>query len=201
MIQAMNLMPDSLHVRLKLAGPFIPPSLQEEVRRLPGWERVDKLGVLEMSAVMDLLSQVRAGLVLIHHPLTRFKPGLPVKMFEYMAMGLPVIASDCPPWREIIEGAGCGLLVDPAKPQVIAEAIEYVLSHPDEAENMGRRGRQAIENQYNWETEKHKLLQLYASLLKPGDRRAHARRGQAEDVSTVRDMTALQTQHKCERHP
>ena len=196
MIEAMNLLPEELHAKLKLAGPFFPPRLQDEVRRIPGWKRVDALGVLELPAVMNLLSRVRAGLVLIHHPLSRFQAGQPVKMFEYMAMGLPVIASDCPQWREIIEGFGCGLLVDPAKPQAIAEAIEYVLSRPEEAESMGRRGRQAVESAFNWEAEQHKLLQLYANLLKPGNIPAHSRPEQVEDASTARDMTTFQTQHK-----
>ena len=167
MVKAMSLLPDELNIRLKLAGPFIPERLREEVCRMEGWNRVDMLGVLERRAVMLLLSQVKAGLVLIHHPFTRFKPGSPIKMFEYMAMGIPVIASDCPQWREIIGGASCGLLVDPRKSQSIAEAIQYIISSPEQAEAMGRRGRQAVEELYNWEAERTKLLHLYTSLLEP----------------------------------
>jgi glycosyltransferase involved in cell wall biosynthesis len=86
-------------------------------------------------------------------------------LFEYMAAGLPVIASNFPLWKEIVTGIGCGVLVDPLKPTEIADAIEYLLTHPAEAEQMGIRGREAVERKFNWECEQHKLLQFYESLL------------------------------------
>ena len=104
------------------------------------------------------------GLVVLH-PTRNYLDALPVKMFEYMAAGLPVIASDFPLWRKIIDGAGCGLLVDPLDPQAIAEAIDWVLAHPEEAEAMGRRGREAVEAIYNWERESETLVNLYKQFL------------------------------------
>jgi hypothetical protein len=86
-------------------------------------------------------------------------------MFEYMAAGLPVIASDFPLWREIVDGAGCGLLVDPMDPRAIAEAMQWIIDHPEEAAEMGRRGRAAVEHTYNWEAESTKLVELYRRLL------------------------------------
>src|SRR5207249_5036197 len=107
-----------------------------------------------------VLEHVRAGLVVLP-PLPRFQVSYPVKMFEYMAAGIPVIASDFPLWREIIGGVNCGLLVDPLDPQSISDAIQYVLTHSEEAEAMGRRGRAAAREFYNWQTEERNLLQLY----------------------------------------
>ena len=88
-----------------------------------------------------------------------------MKLFEYMSTCLPVIASDLPLLREIVNGTGCGLLVDPLDPQAIAEAIEYMLTHPEEAATMGRRGREAVESHYDWSFEEKKLLALYADHL------------------------------------
>lgn len=83
------------------------------------------------------------------------------KLFEYMASGLPVIVSDTPGWRWLTDELRCGLAVDPLDPGSIAAAIEYLLSHPDEAEEMGRRGRQAVQDRFNWEAEAGNLIGLY----------------------------------------
>jgi glycosyltransferase involved in cell wall biosynthesis len=83
-----------------------------------------------------------------------------------MAAGLPIIASNFPLWREIIEEIGCGLLVNPLKPQEIAQAIQYLLENPEVAETMGKRGQEAVRNQYNWERESQNLLNLYQQMEK-----------------------------------
>ena len=88
------------------------------------------------------------------------------KLFEYMAAGLPVVASNFPLWKEIVEGNRCGITVDPLDPKAIAQAIEYLLTHPEEARQMGENGRRAVVEKYNWEQEKEKLLNLYEELLK-----------------------------------
>jgi glycosyltransferase involved in cell wall biosynthesis len=89
---------------------------------------------------------------------------LPVKMFEYMAAGIPVIASNFPLWQEIFSTSECGICVNPLDPKAIGEAIQYLMDHPDEAEQMGRNGRKAVEEKYNWVIEEKKLLDLYAGL-------------------------------------
>jgi len=70
-----------------------------------------------------------------------------------------------------VDGAGCGLLVNPLSPQAIADAVRWLLEHPGEAEAMGRRGRDAVLSRYNWGLEKTKMLQLYDDLLAPTRRR------------------------------
>ena len=91
--------------------------------------------------------------------------GQPVKLFEYMAAGLPVIASDFPQWRPFIDG--CGLAVSPKDPSAIAEAISFLLSHPEQSEKMGLNGRMRVQEMYNWHSEERSLLELYEKLLCP----------------------------------
>jgi glycosyltransferase involved in cell wall biosynthesis len=84
-----------------------------------------------------------------------------------MCAGIPVIASDFPLWRDIIAGNDCGLLVDPMDPKAIAEAIDYLVTHPQEAQRMGANGRRAVDERYNWAVEERKLLVFYERVLGP----------------------------------
>ncbi|HEV3262040.1 MAG TPA: glycosyltransferase family 4 protein [Gemmataceae bacterium] len=163
MVQAMSLLPAQLQAKLVLVGDFLPPELKAEAERLPGWDRVEALSWQPRDAVVQQLLDAKVALVLIH-PERDHLDALPNKLFEYMAAGLPVVASDFPLWRRIIEGAGCGLVVDPLDTRAIAGAVRYLLEHPEEAEAMGKRGRQAVLAEYNWETEARKLLGLYREL-------------------------------------
>lgn len=150
-------------ILIRLAGTFQPRSLRSEIEALAGWQRVDFLGWVDRVQVAEILSNALAGLVLFL-PAPNHTDAYPNKMFEYMSASLPVIVSDFPLWRHIVESAGCGLLVDPKKPRAIADAMLWILEHPDEAEAMGRRGREAVEKHYNWDSEVDKLVTLYKKL-------------------------------------
>jgi glycosyltransferase involved in cell wall biosynthesis len=163
-LQALALLPSATPAQMMLAGLFSPNGLLTELERLPGWVRVQYLGVLDRPSVRSLLSRVRLGLLVLQ-PEPNFVNARPIKLFEYMAAGIPVIASDFPLWRRIIGEAGCGLLVDPQDPRAIARAMEYLLSHDAEAEAMGRRGRKAACELYNWNSEERVLLKFYSELL------------------------------------
>ena len=165
MVETLNHIRREKNTRLLFAGTFQPVSLQSEIENLPGWQQVEFFGWADRSQVAEILDSVRAGLVILH-PTRRYLDAWPTKMFEYMSVSLPVIVSDFPLWRGIVEGAGCGLPVDPLDPQAIADAMQWILDHPAEAEAMGRRGREAVEKNYNWETEAGRLVALYKKLLR-----------------------------------
>jgi len=147
---------------LVLAGAFESDALRGRLAQRPGWQRTRFVGWLNRTQIADLLGQARVGLVLLA-PVPRHKVAWPEKLFEYMAAGIPFVASDFPLWRQIGEGAG--LFVDPRDPDAIAQAIQWLLTHPREAQAMGERGRHLVETQYNWEHEVQELLRLYARLL------------------------------------
>jgi glycosyltransferase involved in cell wall biosynthesis len=164
MVQAMALLPAGLNSTLVLAGNFDTAGLLEEVRQLAGWERTEYLSWMPRSAVTELLARARLGLVLFH-PVPGHADAQPNKLFEYMAAGLPIVASDFPLWRELVAGVGCGILVDPLDPAAISGAIQWLLEHPREAEAMGQRGRDAVTKRFNWSVEGQKLVNLYKKIL------------------------------------
>ena len=165
MLRALEYLNPAWDVRLYLIGKFDPPELEQELRALPGYQWVRFLGWLPWEVAWERVQTAFAGLVLFH-PAPNHMDSLPNKLFEYLSVGLPVVASNFPLWKEIVEGNRCGITVDPLDPKAIAQAIEYLLAHPEEARQMGENGRRAVVEQYNWEQEKGKLLKLYEKLLR-----------------------------------
>jgi glycosyltransferase involved in cell wall biosynthesis len=152
------------NARLALAGTFAEPEVEEEVRSLPGWNRVDALGFIDRQSLRRLLGESVAGLV-IFRPLPNHLDAQPNKMFEYMSAGVPIIVSDFPLWREIVDGADCGICVDPGDPGAIADAVDRLISDSEQAKHMGQNGRRAVLERFNWPAEEKKLLDVYANLL------------------------------------
>jgi glycosyltransferase involved in cell wall biosynthesis len=85
-----------------------------------------------------------------------------------MALEMPVIASDFPLYRDVVQRHQCGICVDPQSADQLAEAIERLVRQPEEAAAMGRRGRAAVLQHYNWDTEYQRLRAFYEQLLQPG---------------------------------
>ncbi len=176
MMRAIELVPQALRLRLKLVGTIEPGDLVDELKAMPGWGSTEYVGPLGRAGVSELTRNAMAGLVVLH-PEPNYVNSHPVKLFEYMCSGIPVIASDFPVFRRIIEQAQCGLLVDSLSPKKIAEAIEFLASHPEEAQAMGARGRQAVNNRYNWQHEEQTLLRMY-------DRLCHDAAGACEHLGS-----------------
>ena len=148
---------------LLLAGSCREPGLLEIARGRPFWSQVQEFGSLDRVGVAQLLGRAAVGMVTLH-PTPNHLESLPIKMFEYMAAGLPVIASDFPVWRDIVDRFQCGLLVDPLDSASIARAIDCLLDDPATAQAMGERGRRAIETELNWESEAAVLSEFYTTV-------------------------------------
>ena len=153
----------STKATLRIAGNFQDNKLRQELENNSHWQRVEYNDWLDREGVAALLGSVRSGLVVLH-PTKSYIESYPIKLFEYMAAGLPVIASDFPLWRSIIDEADCGVLVDPLNVKDIAGAMNWVIDNPLKAEKMGNRGKQFVEKKYNWDSESEKLVNLYQKI-------------------------------------
>jgi glycosyltransferase involved in cell wall biosynthesis len=157
MVIAMGLADLKPSWRLALIGHPNDKGYIAELERLSGWDRIDHLGRLSPLESRTAIAQARIGLAVLQ-PTDAYRDALPTKLFEYMAAGVPVVASDFPLWRSIVEGAGCGLLVDPTNPAATAAAIKQLVDDPVTARTMGERGRGAAQSRLNWHREATKLV-------------------------------------------
>ena len=160
MLEAHRLASEKLAVGFVMGGKFAPPSLEQEL--LPKY-KVQYRSWLAYEEMIEALFSSKIGII-VAHPIERYKTNYPVKMFEYMAAGLPVIASKEGESASFLKEADAGILVDPLNIPEIAAAIISLLKNPAMAAEMGNRGRQLIFDKYNWEQESEKLLELYRSL-------------------------------------
>ncbi len=153
------------NVKLNLAGTFSEKDVEKEVKSYDGWTSVNELGFLNRFEVAEVLSHSKAGIVTFY-PLLNHIDAQPNKMFEYMSATLPLITSNFPFWKEIVEGNKCGICVNPLNPHEIAQAINFIISNPKVAQEMGENGRRAVLQKYNWGVEEEKLYNLYKELMK-----------------------------------
>jgi glycosyltransferase involved in cell wall biosynthesis len=139
-------------------------------------KRVSELGLETRVRVEEWMpfAQAYERILASHIGLVLFQPGiqnhvyaLPHKMFDYMLAGLPVIApAFALEVAPIIKEADCGILIDPSDPEQIANALDRLVVNAQERKRLGENGRRAVLEQYNWEAEAEKLVNMYVELAK-----------------------------------
>ena len=163
---------DSIHrisgCRYCLCGTVRNQSYLERLKSRPGWAQVDYMGKISHEQVFEQMLQCSVGIALL-------KPGRNTdwnngtigntKIFEEMMAGLPVVCTRFNLWRAFVDKYHCGICVDPENVDEIADAIRYLLDHPEEAKKMGENGRRAVKEEFNWGIEEKKLLALYEDIL------------------------------------
>ncbi len=157
-------------VSLELAGPPITQEyydgLMHEARELGVHANVIYHGVLSRQETARLQQTCGIGLA-AHHLAPGSRVGYPVKMFEFMMYGLPLVFADLPSFQSVAGESNAGIAVDPMQPQQIADAIERLVADPELARRLGENGKRAIYQRYNWNAEWPKLQALYRDLIGP----------------------------------
>jgi glycosyltransferase involved in cell wall biosynthesis len=168
MVEAARIANQTTRVEFRIAGPFdhADATLKAELTKFAAGLPVEFPGRQNREQIRTELGLSRVGLALLH-PAPNYLEALPVKIFEYMAAGLPVVASDFPLLREIVEDRGCGCVVDARDPRAAASKIIEIVSDPGRCEAMGAAGRAAIEEHFNWTTQWGALRRVYDALMSP----------------------------------
>ncbi|MBQ5152950.1 glycosyltransferase family 4 protein [Macrococcoides caseolyticum] len=160
LIEIGNLNPE---LKIVICGHFISKVYEKEVKKLIKYNNIEFKGVLDRKGIQKELEEAKIGIVLLDKN-ERYSESLPIKMFEYMAAGLPVIASDFKLWEKILLNSNSGFCVNPNNSKVILEKISILLSEDELRLNMGKNGREIVQKEYNWDNEEEKLLNLYKKL-------------------------------------
>jgi glycosyltransferase involved in cell wall biosynthesis len=166
-VRAIELIPGD--VTLKLIASGVTVAEADAVTRLVPQSlshRICAIGKVSHEEMVQ--TYVRCAVSLVFYAESRNHSSIRAnRLYESLAAAAPVIVSDFPEWRELVESLGCGLAVNPSSPEAIAEAIQYLLARPTEAAEMGRRGRQAFLQRFSWTNEINRLLELYDTLVVP----------------------------------
>lgn len=138
-------------------------NLSEEQRN-----RLELVGVGHYvdSATIDSFYQRKwlAGLALFP-PSPHYSEKELTKFFEYMKFGLPIIASDFPAWKALIEVNQLGFCVNPDDQEAISAAIAWLQKNPKEALQMAQNGQRLVQSTFNWAQEAEKLKAFYTELV------------------------------------
>jgi glycosyltransferase involved in cell wall biosynthesis len=127
-------------------------------------DSIDLRPLMPHAEMASLLARCDAGLLAYDRDWGTF--GLPNRLFEYMAAGLPIIAPTyAAAMRHVVDAERCGVIVDCEDPQALADALSALRGNPALARELGARAREAFLERHHWEFESEPLIAVMRNLL------------------------------------
>lgn len=141
------------------------PEVEAAAGRNP---HVHYFGMLAYECVPSVVSGALAAAVLTYAP---DRAGYsPLKLYEAMACGVPIICSDTPGQAEYVREEDAGIVVPPNDPVAVARAAATLAERPEEARAMGNRGMTAVEERYSWNARARQRMEtIEAAIEHPRD--------------------------------
>lgn len=93
-----------------------------------------------------------------------YREGVPKALIEAASCALPIVTADTPGCREIVEHGRTGLLVEPRRPDRIADALAQLIADPARAAAMGRAGRELVEREFSLAQVNERTLAVYGEV-------------------------------------
>ena len=162
-INAVDIVNNKIKVKLILIGKISEKKLNKNISLGIKNGYVEYHQWMDQCDLQKIAKKCNIGLSILK-PVPAYIDSYPVKVFEYMAMGLPILASNFTLWRQIIEEEGCGKVCNPIDINDISRKIIYMFSNIDELGEMGKKGLDLVKIKYNWINEEKKLLESYFKL-------------------------------------
>lgn len=160
-MDAIDYFPDD--VRFSVAGPFTTEKVKNTFFNHKNINKVDYLGILNRVEIHDLLNKSLCG-ILIGHPVKNALDSIPIKLYEYLACGLPVIISDYPKWKTFIKNNQVGFTVDCFDAKIVGLQVAELIKNKKISIKMSQLGRQLFESKFNWEDQQNKLYKFYENI-------------------------------------
>jgi glycosyltransferase involved in cell wall biosynthesis len=163
-MEAILEVPDAVLVLLGF-GKWL-PKLEREVVQAPYAGRVFLLPAVPPDELLLWTASADVSVMAIAPTSVNHRFTTPQKLFESLAAGVPVVASDLPGMAAVVRASGCGTLVDPLSPASIAAGIRETLGRTDEERAAERRRiLEVAHRDYSWEAQVETLMTIYARLL------------------------------------
>lgn len=150
-------------LKVIIAGNFSTKKFEKKIKNHKNWPKVDFRGVIAFADVKTVMTEARLGVVMFKDAPNHVE-AQPNKLYEYLSASLPVISSNFPLWRNLIEDNNCGICLDPQELDGFVNSIESLIDDEDQLLSMGNNGRHLIETSFNWNVEFKKMKQLYMEL-------------------------------------
>jgi len=142
------------------------PRVREAAARNPA---VVFAGYRPYAEVPGWVAGALCGLVPISDPGGRSRTGLyPLKLFETLACGIPVVVTDFPGQADLVRDHGCGLVIPADDPASLARAVARLSADPETARGMGERGRCAVVGAHSWDARAGQTHEVLLRLCRSG---------------------------------
>ena len=138
--------------------------LRRECSKHEGWEYTTICGRVSRDEVAELLQAATLGMLLLS-PTPNHLDALPVKLFEYCAAGLPIVASNYPMLESLVAGENTGICLPLEDISLMASEVAKLIQNEELRAEMSTNGISAVQSKWNWESEESRFLDMYEALI------------------------------------
>lgn len=166
LIEAVSLTDCPLRLVFLGDGPLV-PAIEDWAREFRVSSRVTVLPPVSQDILPAYIRGADLGVVLYEATCLNHRLAQPNKLFQFLEAGVPVVASNLPGVREVVQPLDTGELVDPGDPEAVARGLKR-LAAPERRERCARNAREARASVL-WSADAPRLLELYRDLVTPGE--------------------------------